>query len=129
LPPRQTPDVRLNENLKAELLSQIQEESMVVVHCTYTAVDEIGFRIWNSTLLIDQHSGERSRMLHAFGITVSPTWMLLEAGTTSRFTLIFSPLPKTCEVFTLYEDIQEPNGFEIKNIKRNRSDVYHVNIM
>jgi len=77
-----TPDIKLDEGLKAELLSQIQEESMVVVHSIYTAVDEIGIRIWNTTDLIDQHSGKRSRMLDAFGITVAPTWMLVEAGTT-----------------------------------------------
>ena len=124
-----TPAVKLDESLKAELLSQIQEEAMVVVHCSYKADIEIGIRIWNSTVLIDQGSGTRSRMLHAFNITIAPIWMLVEAGTTARFTLIFSPLPKTCELFTLNEDIPEPNGFEIKNIKRNKSDVYHVKIL
>jgi hypothetical protein len=68
-------------------------------------------------------------MLHAFGIAVAPMWMLLEAGTTARFTLVFSPLPKTCELFTLFEDIPEPGGFEIKNIRRNKSDVYHIKIL
>jgi hypothetical protein len=33
------------------------------------------------------------------------------------------------QVFTLYEDIPRPNGFEIKNIKRNKSDVCHVKIL
>jgi hypothetical protein len=127
--PTEIPAVKLDENLKAELLSQIQEESMVVVHCSYKADVEIGIRIWNSTVLIDQQSGERSRMLHAFDITVAPMWMVVEVGTTARFTLIFTPLPKTCDFFTLYEDIPEPNGFEIKNIKRNKSDVYHVKIV
>jgi len=127
--PTTVPAVNLDEGLKDELLAQIQEESMVVVHCSYKADIEIGIRIWNSTVLIDQQSGERSRMLHAFDITVAPMWMLVEAGTTARFTLIFSPLPKTCEVFTLYEDIPEPNGFDIKDIKRNKSDVYQVKIL
>jgi len=124
-----TPAVKLDEGLKEELLALIQEEAMVVVHCSYKADIEIGIRIWSSTVLIDQQSGDRSRMLHAFNVTVAPMWMLVEAGTTARFTLIFSSLPKTCEFFTLYEDIPEPNGFEIKNIRRNKSDVYHVKLV
>ena len=127
--PTIAPAVKLDENLKAELLAQIQEESMVVVHCSYTADFEVGIRIWNSTVLIDQQSGTRSRLLHAFNITIAPIWMLVEAGTKARFTLIFSALPKTCELFTLYEDIPEEGGFEVKNIKRNESDVYHVSIV
>ena len=127
--PTVKPSVKLDEKLKDELLAQIQEESMAVVHCSYTAEFEVGIRIWNSTVLIDQGSGSRSRMLHAFNITIAPMWMLLEAGTTARFTLTFSPLPKTCEVFTLFEDIPEDGGFLIKDIKRNESDVYHVSIV
>jgi len=47
-------------------------------------------------------------------------------GTTVRFTLIFSSLPKTCEVFDLIEEV--PSGFEVYDIKRNSSDVYNVTI-
>ncbi|MFZ4572378.1 MAG: hypothetical protein ACOYM0_14710 [Bacteroidales bacterium] len=127
--PALVPAVKLDEGLKAELLAQIQEETMVVVHCSYTAEFEGGIRIWNSTVLIDQGSGTRSKMLHAFNITIAPMWMLVPQGITVTFTLVFSALPKTCEVFTLWEDIPEPGGFEIRNIRRNKSDVYRVSIM
>jgi hypothetical protein len=127
--PTITPAVKLDEKLKDELLTQIQEEGMIIVYCSFTTDFEVGIRIWNSTVLIDQQSGNRSRLLHALDITIAPVWMWVQEGTTVRFTLIFAPLPKTCELFTLWEDIPESGGFEIRNIKRNRSDVYHVDIM
>jgi hypothetical protein len=61
-------------------------------------------------------------------ITIAPIWTLIEARKTFRFTLIFSPLPKSCEFFDLLEDIPEAGGFFIQNINRKNSDVYHVNI-
>jgi len=127
--PTLTPAVKLDEGLKQELLVQIQEEAMVVVHCSYTAEVEGGIRIWNSTVLVDQGSGARRKMLHAFNITIAPMWMQVPRGVTIRFTLVFAPLPKSCEVFTLWEDIPEPGGFEIRGIERNKSDVYHVEIV
>ncbi len=127
--PTATPAVKLDKRLKDELLTQIQEESMVIVHCSYDSLFGGGIRIWNSTVLIDHQSGDRSRLLHAENITIAPVWMEVPAGTTARFTLIFASLPKTCEVFDLYEDIPEEGGFHIKGIKRNKSDVYNVEIV
>jgi len=124
-----TPVIKLDKKLKDEILSQIQEEGTVIVHCSYTAVFEGGIRIWTSTVLIDLQSGSRSRMLHAENITIAPVWMDLPVGDTARFTLIFAPLPKTCENFDLYEDIPQSGRFHVKNIKRNKSDVYHVTII
>ena len=123
-----SPDVKLGKQLKDELLSEMLEAGMVIVHCSFFANFEIGIRIWNSTVLIDKESGNRSRMLHAENITIAPEWMLVPGGSTARFTLIFAPLPKTCEFFDLLEDIPEAGGFFIQNIKRNKSDVYHVKI-
>jgi hypothetical protein len=127
--PIATPEVKLDKRLKDELLSQIQEESMVIVHVSYTAEIAIGIRIWKSTVLIDHQSGNRSRLLHAENITFAPAWSYVLAGTTARFTLIFSSLPKTCEVFDLYEDIPEDGGFHIKDIRRNKTDVYNVTLV
>jgi hypothetical protein len=122
------PDVKLGKRLKDELLSEMLEEGTVIVHCSFTAVHDIGIRIWNTTFLIDKASGKRSAMHHAENITIAPEWTLVLAGQRFRFTLIFAPLPKTCEFFDLLEDIPEAGGFHINNIKRNKSDVYHVNI-
>jgi hypothetical protein len=126
--PVATPAVKLDKELIEELMSQSREEAMVIVHCSFNAIEETGIRIWSSTFLIDQESGTRSRLLHALNITMAPMWMLVPGGTTARFTLLFSALPKSCTSFTLFEDIPQPGGFEIRNIKRNRNDVYNVRI-
>ena len=123
-----TPDVKLAKELREEILSQVHEEGMVIVHCTYLAEVAGAIRIWNSTVLIDLQSGSRSKLLHAENITIAPVWMEVPPGSTVRFTLIFAPLPKTCETFDLYEDIPQPGGFLIKAIRRNKSDVYNVTI-
>jgi hypothetical protein len=124
-----TPVVKLDEKLKDEILSQIQEEQVVIVHCSYSSPIDSGIRIWNSTVLIDKASGDRSTMHHAENITIAPTWTLVPAGRRYQFTLIFSPLPKSCEFFDFLEDISEAGGFHIQNIKRNKSDVYNVKII
>ncbi len=120
------PAVKLDVKLKNEILRQVREEGTVIVHCSYTSLMEGGNRIWTTTVLIDLQSGSRSRMLHAENITFAPVWMDLPVGDTAKFTLIFAPLPKTCERFDLYEDIPQSGRFHVKNIKRNKSDVYHV---
>jgi hypothetical protein len=60
---------------------------------------------------------------------VAPKWMKIASGSTLRFTLFFSTLPKNCTVFDFFEDITESGAFEIRGIKRNNSDVYRVTIV
>jgi hypothetical protein len=38
-------------------------------------------------------------------------------------------LPKNCDSFDLIERIPEPGGFIYTNIKRNKTDVYHLVIL
>jgi hypothetical protein len=124
-----SPAIQFDDKLKEEILSQIHEEGVVIVHCIYNAEIDGGIRIWNSTFLIDKASGDRSTMHHAENITVAPEWTYVPEGKTHRFTLIFSPLPKSCEFFDLLEDIPQTGGFFIQNIRRNKSDVYSVVIL
>ncbi len=123
------PAVKFDDKLKEEILSQIHEEKAVIVHCTYNAEIDGGVRIWKSTFLIDKASGDRSAMHHAENISIAPEWTYVPEGKTYRFTLIFTPLPKSCEFFDLLEDIPQAGGFFIQNIKRNKSDVYSVVII
>ena len=108
------PVVRFDDKLKDEILSQIHEERMVIVHCTYNSEIEGGIRIWKSTFLIDKASGDRSTMHHAENITYAPEWTYVPEGKTYRFTLIFTPLPKSCEFFDLLEDIPQREAFSYK---------------
>jgi len=123
------PAVKFDAKLKDEILSQIHDEGMVIIHCSYDAEIDGSIRIWNSTFLIDKGSGDRIPMHHAENISVAPEWTLVPAGMRYRFTLIFAPLPKSCEFFDLLEDIPLSGAFFIQNIKRNKSDVYNVVIL
>ena len=111
-------------------LEKIKEESQVTIHFKYTGSmwgDKI--RIWKSTFLHAKGSSHRSSLVHVENISVHPTWTHVSAGETINFTLIFSGLPKDCEYFDLIEDIPEPGGFVINDIKRNNSDVYHFTML
>lgn len=111
-------------------LEKIKEESQVTIHFKYTGSmwgDKI--RIWKSTFLHAKGSSHRSSLVHVENISVHPTWTHVSAGETINFTLIFSGLPKDCESFDLIEDIPEPGGFVINDIKRNNSDVYHFTML
>jgi hypothetical protein len=123
------PTVKIDPRIKDEVLSQVEEQGMVIVHCSYKSPIDSGIRIWATTVLIDKASGDRSTMHHAENITVAPTWTLISAGKIFRFTLIFAPLSKSCDFFDLLEDIPEAGGFFVQNIKRNKSDVYNVVIL
>ena len=123
------PTVKVDQEAVTEILSQVQEEGTVIIHCVYNSIFGGSIRIWKSTFLVAKPSGERSRLLHAENITFAPVWTPTPAGGSFRFTLIFSGLPKSCEFFDLLEDIPEAGGFFIQNIKRNKDDVYQVNIM
>ena len=114
--------------IDAELLTNIEEESQVIVHCQMDA-DEYAnaARIWPSTFIIDNQSGKRCRLVFSDGITMYPNWTYIKEGSSLSFTLIFNGLPKSCKSFDLVEIIPQAGGFEYRKIARNKSDVYHVN--
>lgn len=109
-------------NFKVEEL--LQEERATIVHCMYNELFG-AIRIWPTTFLV-QPNGNRKKLLQAFGISEYPDWMYVSYG--HVFTLVFEGLDKGCELFDLYEDIPEPGGFQMLNIKRNNSDVYFLEI-
>lgn len=123
------PDVSIDTDTLLQLKTITQEESQVIVHCSYTSQGFMDLiRIWPTTYLIDKGSDHKSELVHAENVSLAPIWTRLEYGETRVFTLIFSGLPKSCTVFDFIESVPEPNGFEIRNIKRNASDVYFVEV-
>ncbi|CAM3336832.1 hypothetical protein NZD85_04640 [Empedobacter stercoris] len=113
--------------IDTELLTNIEEESQVIIHCCMNA-DEYAnaARIWPSTFIIDNQSGKRCQLVFADGITMYPNWTYIEEKSSLNFTLIFNGLPKSCRSFDLVEIIPQAGGFEYRKINRNKSDVYHV---
>ena len=123
------PKVKIDKTTRHKLLNQINEESQVIVHCTYTGT-RIGnrIRIWKSIFLYPKGSTRKSKLIHQENITLFPTWMPVPLGQTIIFTLIFTALPKHCKQFDLIEKIPEPGGFEMRNIARNETDIYFVDL-
>jgi hypothetical protein len=83
-----------------------------------------GVRIWPTTYLICNQTGNRSKLIYTENVGKYPGWQWLSAG--ERFLMVFEALPKDCVSFDLYEDIPEPGEFHIKNIRRNKIEVYDV---
>lgn len=113
--------------IATELLTQIEEESQIIIHCHMDCTDFAdAARIWPTTFIIDKQTGFESQLVHAEGITMYPNWTNIPQGSSLHFTLFFKGLPKSCKSFDLVEIIPQPGGFECRNIPRNNSDVYHV---
>ncbi len=105
-----------------------EEQGQTIVHCHFTSRTESYIRIWPSTFLICGATGKRNKLLHAENISIYPHWTKVTAHKTYSFTLIFGALPKKCHVFQLKEEIPEEGGFTVRNIIRNKTDVYEVNV-
>lgn len=99
------------------------EERQTIVHCTCR--EEFAYRVWPSTYLIEHGTGRKAKLVTAFNISFAPVWTMNDG---KGFTLIFEGLSKGCAVFDLKEIIPQEGGFEVKNIRRNNSDVYLVNL-
>jgi hypothetical protein len=101
------------------------EERQTIVHCIYNPANAV--RIWPSTFLIEKESGKRVKLITAFNISFAPEWTFALNGN-NKFTLIFEGLSKGCKSFDLMEIIPLPDPFVIRNIPRNKTDVYHVRV-
>ena len=121
----------IHPGVREDIATLFADEAQVIVHVTYRKVAGYGnyIRIWPTTYLVPQEGGNRSKLVHAENICYAPDWYCMPEGRTYRFTLIFTPLPKVCRLFHLWEDIDEPNGFIIRNIPRNDKDVYEVDLV
>lgn len=107
----------------------ILEDSFVYLHCHFeNTSDEMLIRIWRTTFLIDKNSATRSQLVHVENISIAPQWTMIPRKGDFTFLLIFGGLPKTCLQFDMIEEISQPGGFHIKSIKRNETDVYHIDI-
>lgn len=127
------PSITKHPEVDIEALSRIEaqslEDSFVYVHCYFrNKAENMLIRIWKTTFLIDRHSAVRSKLLHAENITMAPVWTQIPDGARYSFLLIFSGLPKSCKQFDLLEEISEPGGFFFKDIPRNETDVYHIDL-
>jgi hypothetical protein len=124
------PSIHISDKAKQSLLSSTETEGQVIVHVRYHSEGQgEGIRIWPTTYLVPQEGGEKSKLITIENISLAPFWTMLYRKGDFRFTLIFSPLPKSCKLFHLWEDIDEPGGFLIRNIRRTETDIYEVELI
>lgn len=123
-------EVEISEDLRKKLRHKVerQNESQVVLHCrmhfdsSFTLV-----RIWPSTILLPKVGGPVAKLQHAINIPMYPTWLKVSPSP-YLFTLIFEGLPKDCDAFDFIEHIPEEGGFICRDILRNASDVYYIDL-
>jgi hypothetical protein len=132
--PVQAPPVKTKPAVDIDTLHAIDtdvlEDSYVYVHCYFrNGYQDMLIRIWRTTYLIDRVSGARSNLVHAENISFAPVWTQIPDSRTYSFLLIFSALPRSCQLFDLVEDIPQSGGFFVENISRNQTDVYHIDLM
>jgi hypothetical protein len=126
-PVKSKPDVDIETTTHVESLTA--DDSFVYVHCYFqNKWQNMLIRIWKTTFLVDGSSGTRARLIHAENISMAPAWTQIPDGREYSFLLIFSGLPKSCKTFDLVEEISEPGGFFVRNISRNETDVYHIDV-
>lgn len=111
--------------VRSKIKILLEEEKQVIIHCSIPCHPGDGVRIWRTTFLITEDKA-RIPLLFWDGITMAPNWTPLFHEGMYSFTLIFGGLPKGCKTFSMVEEIAQAGGFEVKNIKRNRVDVYRV---
>jgi len=113
----------------ALLHPELMNEAFVYVHCHFdNQWQDALVRIWRTTYLLDRNSAAKAELVHAENITYAPLWTLIPDKKPYTFLLIFSGLPKSCAIFDLLEQIPTPGGFHVSNIRRNETDVYHVDL-
>jgi hypothetical protein len=121
------PTIHISDEAKQALLNSTETEGQVIVHVRYHSEGQgEGIRIWPTTYLVPQEGGEKSKLVTIENISLAPFWTMLYRKGDFRFTLIFSPLPKGCKLFHLWEDIDQPGGFFIRNIRRTETDIFSL---
>lgn len=124
---RSFPKIGVSPELKQDVLKSTSSEAQVVIHGTiYGNEPGLQVRIWDSIHLYPKGFIYPSELIYSENISFYPVWTPIPFGETLQFTLIFSGLPKGCKYFDLIESIPEPGGFVVRNIPREKSDVYNL---
>jgi hypothetical protein len=129
----QPPPVKAKPSVDTDILFAVHPELLndayIYVHAHLQQThQELLIRIWQTTFLQDTHSTCKASLIHAENITYAPTWTIVPRHFNYTFLLIFGSLPKSCQVFDLVEEIDQPGKFYVPGIVRNDSDVYHIDL-
>lgn len=118
--------IKIKQKPKVELHSDHEPKEDKQVTIRSWATCPMSLRIWPSTYLICNQTGNRSRLLYSENVGRYPQWKFINAN--ERFLMVFESLPDECVTFDLYEDIPESDEFHVRNILKNRLGVYDIQI-
>ncbi len=108
-----------------------EEERQTILHCRLPAPDFCMIRIHPTTYLIEQ-DGTKRNLISSLDIAVAPAWCTGNfSGGFMHFTLVFEGLGKQCRSFYM-EEFAGPTEnllFKTEPIRRNKTDVYRVDII
>lgn len=119
------------------LISKIKnfenEESQTIIYCNYFAPEKYDDGGWvninTTTFLINEKTGNKLKLIHVENVPVAPQrHHFSKTGEKIRFTLIFQGIPKSWERFSLSETALFGDGFVVKNILKNSTGIYEINI-
>jgi hypothetical protein len=112
--------------------SQLAEEGQVIIHCFHnpcfdgcSKYKRCVIAVANNIVLIPDTKDGNASLIYAENILLMPDINIKKEEIT-KFTLVFSALPKNCKTFSFVEP--EDNGWVLHNIKRNRTDIYRLHI-
>ncbi|MFW5886853.1 MAG: hypothetical protein ACOCUL_03770 [Bacteroidota bacterium] len=123
------PKIKVDEKIIEDALNQPDTEKQVVLNCrVYLEQYFCSIRIWNTTYIADTQSAHKSMLLNCYGIKLAPEWLPVVGCRYISFVLIMEGLPKSSNSFKLCEPAPNKNGFFSKEIFRNQSDIYDVEL-
>lgn len=112
--------------------SQLAEEGQVIIHCFHnpcfdgcSKYKRCVIAVANKIVLIPDTKDGNASLIYAENILLMPDINIKKEEIT-KFTLVFSALPKNCKTFSFVEPCE--HGWELHNIKRNSTDVYTIHI-
>lgn len=120
------PSTKAKEKIETKISEE--KERQTIVHCKHFLNAGDGVRIWRTTYLVEKPGGVKRKLLHAENISMHPTWTIMDRDGNYHFTLLFEGLSKGCTSFDLLEEIPQPGGFIVRDIPRNKQDVYRVTL-
>ncbi len=111
----------------------LEPEGQTILHCRYVSTDKYlnggWINIYKSTFLVNPDTKDFLSLVQAHNIPVSPgRHMFRQAGQLKQFTLLFPYVPRYWRRFHLVELVRGGGGFRVKDIERNKSGVYHINL-
>lgn len=103
------------------------EKTIIKCHVNYSQ-DSDAFRLNESTFLLDTKNNTKLKLIKYYGVLPYPEWTEVKKGEALIVTLVFEKLPLNCETFSLIEDIVEPGGFLVENIKYKSTGFYELEL-